>query len=191
MRVQARRLRFAGICLCACFAAVAVWFVFSPSFRASVFRAVPYGGSYSTYNRLADSLRLGMSVDETRRILGTPRTQEDLGRGQRWTFFDDGPTAGWTCVVDFSSDAGKLRLAYFFNVQHRVFTNSLHREFGSPVDGGVFRSDPFLKMRRDQWHHGARSNQAASGNGAVASVFHFEHLGRAVPEPRCWLTKRV
>ncbi len=26
-------------------------------------------------------------------------------------------------------------------------------------------------------------NHAASGNGAVASLFHFERLGRAVPEP--------
>ena len=26
-------------------------------------------------------------------------------------------------------------------------------------------------------------NHAASGNGAIASLFHFERLGRAVPEP--------
>ena len=74
-------------------------------------------------------------------------------------FYDDGPTAGWTCVVDFASGGGDtLRLAYFFNVQHRVFTNSPHHEFGSPVDGGEFRNDPFLKMRRDQWYGKAGAN---------------------------------
>jgi len=31
-------------------------------------------------------------------------------------------------------------------------------------------------------------NQAASGNGATALVFHAERLGRAVPEQRCWAT---
>jgi hypothetical protein len=147
-----------------------------------VYRAVPYSGSYSTYDRLADSLRLGMSVDEVRKTLGKPQAQESLERGERWTFFDDGPTAGWTCVVDFSSDSGKLRLAYFFNVQHRAFTNSLHRELGSPVDGGEFRSDPFLKLRRDQWH---RSSEAASGNGAISFLCYAERPCRAVPEPGC------
>jgi hypothetical protein len=29
-------------------------------------------------------------------------------------------------------------------------------------------------------------NHPASGNGAVASLFHFERLGRAVPEPGRW-----
>jgi len=99
-----------------------------------------------------------MSTDEVHSILGKPQTQEDLEGGQRWIFFDDGPTAGWTCVVDFASEGGSLRLSYFFNVQHRAFTNSLHREFGSPVDGGKFQSDRFLKMRRDQWYGKTRSN---------------------------------
>ena len=182
MKIRARGSKIVGISVCACVACLAAWFALSASFRASVYRAVPYSGSYSTYDRLADSLRLGMSVDEVRKTLGNPQAQECLERGERWTFFDDGPTAGWTCVVDFSSDAGELRLAYFFNVQHRAFTNSLHRELGSPVDGGEFRSDPFLKLRRDQWH---RSNQAASGNGAVSFMCYAEHPCRAVPEPRC------
>ena len=150
-----------------------------------MFRAVPYGGSYSTYNRLADSLRLGMSADEARKILGTPQEQENLDGGERWMFFDEGPTAGWTCVVDFSSEAGKLRLAYFLSVQHRAFTNSLHREFGNPVDGGEFQSDPFLKMRRERWHRETRSNQAASGNGAARFLCNAGCPWRAVPEPRC------
>ena len=178
MKICAGRSRVAGICICACLASLTAWFAFSLSFRARVFRAVPYGGSYSTYDRLADSLRLGMSVDQVRTILGTPQTQEGLERGQRWTFFDDGPTAGWTCVVDFSSDAGMLRFAYFLNVQHRAFTNSLHRELGNPVDGGEFRSDPFLKMRRDHWRRETRSNQAASGNGAIGCLCHAGRLGR-------------
>jgi hypothetical protein len=29
-------------------------------------------------------------------------------------------------------------------------------------------------------------NEAASGNGAITSLFHAERLGRAVPEPQCW-----
>jgi hypothetical protein len=99
-----------------------------------------------------------MTGDAVRSILGKPETQEDLGGGQRWTYFDDGPTAAWTCVVDFAPDGGSLRLSYFLNVQNRAFTNSLHREFGSPVDGGRFQSDPFLKMRRDQWYPIKRSN---------------------------------
>ena len=61
-------------------------------------------------------------------------------------------TTGWTCLVDFSSETGLLRLAYFFNVEHILFANSLHREFGSPVDGGEFKGDPILKKRRDQWY---------------------------------------
>ena len=184
MKIRARRSKFAGICICACLAGIAAWFGLSASFRASVLRAVPYGGSYATYDRLADSLRLGMSIDEVRSILGTPQTHEDLERGQRWTFFDDGPTAGWACVADFASAGATLRLAYFLNVQHRVFTNSPHREFGSPVDGGQFRSDPLLKVRRDQWRQETRSNQAASDHCAIAIPFHVERLGRAVPEPQ-------
>jgi hypothetical protein len=31
-----------------------------------------------------------------------------------------------------------------------------------------------------------RPNQAASGNGAMALLFHIGRLGRAVPEPRRW-----
>lgn len=33
----------------------------------------------------------------------------------------------------------------------------------------------------------AGSNHAASGNGAVAPLFHTGRLGRAVPEPIRWL----
>ena len=157
MKIRVRGAKFAGICVCASLVGLAAWFALSASFRASVLRAFPYGGSYSTYDRLAGSLSLGMSIDEVRKILGTPPAQENLECGQRWRFFDDGPTAGWTCVVDFSSDAGKLRLAYFFNVQNRVFTNSPHRELGSPVDGGEFRNDPLLKLRRDQWRQARAS----------------------------------
>jgi len=185
VKIRVKASKLVSICICASVAGLTTWFALSASFRAAVYRAVPYVGSYSTYDRLADSLRLGMSADEAGKILGRPHQQENLGSGERWTFFDDGPTAEWTCVVDFSYEAGKLRLAYFFNVQHRVFTNSLHRELGSPVDGGEFRSDPFLKMRRDQWHKGARSNQAASGNGAITLLFHARRPQRAVPEQRC------
>jgi hypothetical protein len=105
-----------------------------------------------------------MSLEEVHRILGDPQTEEDLVGGRRWSFFDEGPTAGWRCVVDFSPDNGRLRLANFLNVQHGVFTNSLHREFGSPVDGGEFRNDPSLKMRWDQWNGKARSNRGTNTN---------------------------
>ncbi len=158
MKLSVRKTMFVGICIG--IAGLIAGFTFSARFRASVYRAVPFGGSYSTYERLAASLCLGMSTDEVRSILGSPQTQEQLEHGQRWIFFDDGPTAGWTCVVDFSSGANTLRLAYFFNVQHRAFTNSLHRELGSPVDGGEFRSDPFLKMRRDQWYKKTLTNNS-------------------------------
>ena len=158
MKTRIRKSRLAGIFVCLCVMALIAVFALSASFRARVYRTVSYGGSYQTYDRLADMLRLGMSTDEVRGILGRPDSQEDLERGQRWTYCDDGSTAGWTCVVDFSSDAGSLRFTYFFSVQHRAFTNSLHREFGSPVDGGEFRSDPFLKMRRDRWYGKTRSN---------------------------------
>jgi hypothetical protein len=30
-----------------------------------------------------------------------------------------------------------------------------------------------------------KANQAASGNGAVTSLFHAARLVRALPEPRC------
>ena len=135
---------------------VLTWLVVSPSFRASVYREISLGGPYSRYDRLANLLRLGMTTDEVRRILGRPETQEDLEGGQRWMFCDDGTesTSGWTCIVDFSSEAGTLRLAYFFNVQHVVFTNSPHREIGRPIDGGEFRGDPTLKRRREQWYGG-------------------------------------
>jgi len=99
--------------LCVCIFSPIACLALSASFRASVYRAVPFGGSYSTYNRLADMLRLGMSTNEVHSILGRPDSQEDLEHGQRWSFSNDGPTAGWTCVVDFSLAAGTLHLAYF------------------------------------------------------------------------------
>ena len=169
MKPRIRKSRLAGIFVCFCVVALTAWFALSASFRAHVYRTVPFGGSYSTYDRLADMLRLGMSADEARSLLGRPEFQEDLKHGQRWSFSDDGPTAGWTCVVDFSSDTGSLRLAYFLSVQHRVFTNSLYREFGSPVDGGEFRSDPFLKIRRDQLIRDTRSKSVAAERDSLNS----------------------
>jgi hypothetical protein len=163
MKTRLKKTVLGGIAIS--IVAFLVLFALSTSFRASVYRAIPYGGSYSTFDRLADMLRLGMNTNEVCRILGTPQTQEDLGHGQRWRFSDEGPAAGWICVVDFSSDAGTMRLSYFFSVQHLAFTNSLHREFGSPVDGGEFRGDPLLKIRRDQWWGQTRSNKSAANAG--------------------------
>jgi outer membrane protein assembly factor BamE (lipoprotein component of BamABCDE complex) len=162
MKVHTTKVAFTIISICAL--GLASWLVFSVSFRAKPYRAVPFGGSYATYDRLADLLRLNMSLDEVRRILGQPQIEEDVMGGRRWTFLEDGPTAGGTCIVDFSPDNGTLRLAYFLNIQHVVFTNSLHREFGSPVDGGEFRNDPLLKMRWDQWFGKARSNRGTNTN---------------------------
>src|SRR5690348_415800 len=100
MNTHIRKSRLAGIFVCFCVVALIACFALSRSFRASVYRTFPYGGSYQTYDRLADLLRLGKSADEVRKILGSPGRQEDLQRGQRWTYSDDGPTAGWTCTVD-------------------------------------------------------------------------------------------
>jgi hypothetical protein len=119
---------------------------------------VPFDGSYSKYDRLANLLRASMSAGEAGKILGEPETQESLSGGLRWTFSDTESTADWICVADFSPGVTNLQLSYFLNLQHRAFTNSLHREFGTPVDGGEFRSDPFLKMRRDQWRRIAPPN---------------------------------
>jgi hypothetical protein len=135
-----------------CAVSFVVWHFVPAKAKANVYRALPYGGSYSTYERLANLLKLGMVSAEVRDILGKPGRQEDLDGGQRWEFSDVGPTAGWTCIVDFAPKDGGLRLCYFFDVQHVVFTNSLHHQFGSPVDGGDFRGDPLLKIRREQWY---------------------------------------
>ena len=167
--------------LCACAAALIGWRLLPLSTRAAVYRTFPYRGSYFTYERLADSLRLGMNIEDVRGVLGKPQTQEALAGGQRWTFIEDGPTAGWTCIVDFSSEAGTLRLSYFFNVQHRVFTNSLHREIGAPMVCCEFRIDPFLKMRRDQWHRTGGANHALQATPDCAVLF-FLALCPGAPE---------
>jgi hypothetical protein len=152
MYTRIRKSKWTEIFVCLGVFGLLIWLVLSPSLRATVYQSFNFGGAYERYDRLADKLRLGMSSDEVRRTLGRPESQEALQRGQRWTYCDDGPTAGWLCVVDFSSEADSLRLAYFFNIQHTAFTNSLHREFGSPVDGGEFKSYPMLKKRRNQWY---------------------------------------
>jgi hypothetical protein len=128
------------------------WRLLPVTAKADFYRQFPYGGSYFTYERLGALLTPGMKSDEVLEILGKPQLQEDLNGGQRWKFFDDGPTAAWTCIVDFSPTNNSLCLCYFFNVQCYVLTNSLHHEFGSPIDDGNLQDDPFLKMRRDQWY---------------------------------------
>lgn len=83
-----------------------------------------------------------MSPSDAHSILGEPEIQEDLEAGQRWKFLDDGAkaTSGWTCIVDFTREDGSLRLSYFLNVEHVIFTNSLRREFGRPLNrGNLFR----------------------------------------------------
>jgi hypothetical protein len=120
--------------------------------QGGLLSAVPFGGSYPTYERLGGLLTPGMNSEEVLKILGKPQLQENLSGGQRWKFFDDGPTVAWTCIVDFSPTNDRLRLCYFFNVQCYALTNSLHDEFGRPIDNGKFQDDPFLKMRWDQWY---------------------------------------
>src|ERR1017187_1622924 len=41
-------------------------------------------------------------------------------------------------------------------------------------------------LRPERMNKAIASNQAASGNGEMASRFHVECLRRAVPEQRCW-----
>jgi len=61
----------------------------------------------------------------------------------------------------FSSETDNLRLAYFFNVQHRNFSPTVFIvRFGLQWMEANFGADPFLKMRRDQWHGKTRSNKS-------------------------------
>lgn len=134
------------------------WHVLPVTAKAGICRLIPVGGSYREYERLARFLRLGMTEEEVRKILGKPQSEKGLKGGKRWVFFDDGPTAGWTCVVDFASEGDSKRLSYFFNVGHILFTNSPHQEFGVPLDNGLFENDPLLKIRRDEWYTNASAN---------------------------------
>jgi Ca2+/H+ antiporter len=52
----------------------------------------------------------------------------------------------------------------------------------------LYASAVFLRQVRSSqsYKQTGTPNPAASGNGAVASVFHIQRLGRAVPEPQRW-----
>jgi len=128
------------------------------AFKARLVRTFPFGGSYSTYDRLADMLKLGMSADEVLAILGSPESQHDLPGGHRWMYDEVGSTTGWSCVVDLADDGKTYRLCYFVNVEHVVFPTSRHREFGNPLDKGKFDGDWLLKKRREEWSQQAQPN---------------------------------
>ena len=152
MKIQKKPSMIGLLLICAFIVICMGWRLLPVTARADFYRQFCYGGSYSTYERLGGFLTPGMNSKEVLEILGKPQLQENLNGGQRWKFFDDGPTAAWTCIVDFSPTNDRLRLCYFFNVQCYVLTNSLHDEFGSPIDNGKFQNDPFLKIRREQWY---------------------------------------
>ena len=131
-----------------------IWLILPISFKVKVIRA-DYSVRkrwYPTYNRFGNLLQLNMTTNEVMAVLGPPEKQETVTGGKRWSYSDSGPTSGAGCIVDFAPDGNVLRLRYFFNYQHIVFRDSLYREFGSPVDGGTFKDDPFLKLRWDDWH---------------------------------------
>ncbi|HWD91229.1 MAG TPA: hypothetical protein VG938_02660 [Verrucomicrobiae bacterium] len=107
---------------------------------------------YSRHDHLGNLLRAGMTTNDVMAVLGPPEIQMSVTGGDRWSYSDQGPTSGAGCVVDFAPEGGVLRLRYFLNYQHLLFRDGLHREFGSPVDGGSFKDDPFLKLRWDEWH---------------------------------------
>ena len=140
------------IVICVCAGSLLAWHLLPATTKADVYRAFPYGGSYATYERLANFLKPGMTIEEVRGILGKPNRRQTLNDGERWTFADDGPTAGWICIVDFSAKNRRRQLCYFFNVEHVAFANSLHHQFGNPLDSGKFDGDLMLKLRRDQWY---------------------------------------
>jgi hypothetical protein len=123
---------------------------FLPTHRkAQIIRAVPLGGSYATFDRLAKRLRLGMTTTEVTGILGASEHITRISGGQRWTYDEVAATTGWVCIVDFGTDG---RLQYFFNVEHVVFPASPRREFGKPLDGGRFDGDLGLQFykKREQ-----------------------------------------
>ena len=152
-------------------AARLAWPILPVSLRVRIIRSeyVLTNDWFPTYNRLGDMLRLGMSPDEVGAVLGPPDIQQTFANGKRWSYDETGPTSGGTCMVDFASDGGVLRLCYFVNVQHVLFRDSPHREFGSPVDGGRFEGD-LLQLRWAEWHRGERSNNALQPTATAPSV---------------------
>jgi hypothetical protein len=135
-------------------AARLAWPLLPVSVRVKAIRA-EYSVSddwYPTYNSLGDMLKLGMTTEEVRTILGMPDIQETVAGGKRWNYLEVGPTSTGGCVVDFTPDGDAFRLCFFVNFVGLVFRESPHREFGSPVDGGRFEGDPGLNMRWQEWH---------------------------------------
>jgi hypothetical protein len=110
------------------------------AFRARVIRNVPFASPYTTFNRLSDLLKVGMSPEEVRRILGAPEDQREMPGGRRWVYVEDGSeaTSGWLCVADFETGAGNEKLRYFCNIEHVVFPSSGVRQFGVPLQSNVF-----------------------------------------------------
>lgn len=93
---------------------------------------------WSEYQRLTKMLSLGMEPAEVQRILGAPTIADTLSVGQRWIYFEDESTAGWTCAVEFKQEGegtnGTLRLCYVVNIKHVVFPDAKRFEMGKKLD---------------------------------------------------------
>ena len=165
----------------------AVCYAFPRASKARVIRTLSWSGSYQTYDRLADMLRIGMTADEVRAVLGAPESVYELPAGLRWLYDEVEATTGWLCIADFAPVHGVHRLQYFCNVEHIVFPTSRHREFGSPIDDGEFKGVSLLRARRNEWQKARRPNKSVEANRRPASPFEagreFGHAPFASSSP--------
>lgn len=89
---------------------------------------------WSEYQRLTKMLFLGMEDSKVEYILGKPDQVDEYSVGQRWFYFEDDSTTGWTYIVDFKKDNSvALKLCYVANIEHRMFPSSKRSEIGQPL----------------------------------------------------------
>ena len=116
-------------------ALIAVWSLYPVPVKRGIIVATSTT-KWAEYERLTKLLSLGMEPAQVERILGKPSLAETLSVGQRWAYMEDGPTAGWTCVVEFKREepAQLLKLCYVLNIQHVVFRDSPRSEIGQKLN---------------------------------------------------------
>jgi len=87
---------------------------------------------WAEYNRLTRLVALGMEAREVSQILGRPESVDHLSIGERWIYYEDGPTAVWTYIAEFKKEpkSSSLHLCYLVNMKNRVFPEGQIVEIG-------------------------------------------------------------
>jgi outer membrane protein assembly factor BamE (lipoprotein component of BamABCDE complex) len=132
-----KKLTVLGIVAVAVAALVLMWPLYPVAVKTKIIAATS-ATKWSEYQRLTKMLSLGMEPAEVQRILGAPTIADTLSIGQRWIYFEDESTAGWTCAVEFKREeegtTGALKLCYVVNIEHVVFPDSERFEMGEKLN---------------------------------------------------------